>query len=217
MTERPQHAPPAGAWRWPVDLTAYDRSPKLDLLEQEALAVVVNRRDRHRRRDERAMATVDRLMRRVWDLLEKTGTHSTTMKHVEGVLLWEMDARQQAYWGWAPQDWLEVLSDGDATTRGYSTRPEQYRHRLLVVAYVLCGMGPQQLGDLFFFKFAAVMANQVFGSGQIDPPASSCLGSWSAGATARDGFVCSFPSRSPTLCCATAVLTWPSLRRNGCR
>jgi hypothetical protein len=99
MTKRPQHAPPAGAWRWPVDLTAYDRSPKLDLLEQEALAVVVNRRDRHRRRDERAMATVDRLMRPVWDLLEKTGTHSTTMKHVEGVLLREMDARQQAYWG----------------------------------------------------------------------------------------------------------------------
>lgn len=53
-------AVPTG-WRQPVDPAAYDCTPELRPAERVALGVIVDRRDRHRRRDERAMAALERL------------------------------------------------------------------------------------------------------------------------------------------------------------
>ncbi len=179
MSARP--APSTHAdWSWPVDPADYDRTPELSATEQAALAVVVDKRDRHRRRDAGAMSTIDRLMRPVWDVLAATGTHPTTIKHVEYVLLREMLTRRRSYWVWAPEEWAVILSDENVAARRYRTRPEQYRRRLLSVAYVLCGIGPQQIGHALFVH-SRRMASDVFGSHHVEAACElvvGVLGGW---------------------------------------
>ncbi len=121
-------------WRWPLDVTRYDRAPQLRPEEQNALSVLRQRTcgavTRTGPWPKATRAALQRLIVPLDEVLQLTAPgHSRERHGTVHILVHEMHNRQTAYWAWSRDEWLTILHGTDLDLRQY----------LLAIAYVLSG------------------------------------------------------------------------------
>jgi hypothetical protein len=135
---RPEPASPE--WQWPIDPVAYDRSPNLSAREQEELALLAERFQARRTSwPKRTYVGLQRLLRPLQDVLTLVDCNISSRRGVLHLLLQEMHQRQQSFWGWTQEAWLDLLgSDATAFERRCHQGTDR-RPGVMAVAYLLCG------------------------------------------------------------------------------
>ena len=162
-------APAPSSWRWPIDLTRYDRTPTLAPAEHAALEALGWELRRGRCHDARRpeWTAIDRLLRpldeaRLSLFIPDDPYHHRSALDAVGIILHACATTQHAFWAWSPTDWIkDVLAESQqAFQRAYpgwidgAVRPD-----LVAIAYLLdCFEAFQLLGP--FNRMA--LANRVF-------------------------------------------------------
>lgn len=107
-----------GDWTWPFDMTLYEnRSSELSLAERNELSLLAKHFEarQHRLSSQMIIAAVSeetpltRLICPLCDLLDVAGAYAANRFIALRVLLQEVHRRQQTYWGWSREDWIELL------------------------------------------------------------------------------------------------------------
>jgi hypothetical protein len=149
-------------WPWPLDLATYDRAPDLEPRERDALChLVVGRRAVLWARY--PPAPLERLRQPLQDALEMV----RASPHLEAELLstvaramWE---RQRTYWGWAPNDWREVV--GTSARAFFRQHGMAGRSVLIAIGYLLrCQLDLPRLA----LETPTTVAAKVFGRAPVD-------------------------------------------------
>jgi integrase len=159
-------------WQWPVDLTRYDRSPRLTPSEARALTRMGDevRAWPHRSRQGAAWRAVERLVRPLADVrtivLGQTRRQERCADAAVAAILRECTRRESAYWGWTPATWVRLLGPTQRAFR--AVHPvwvdRQTRHYLIALPYVLgCFTDLRRLGN---YKRVA-LAEKVFGLARV--------------------------------------------------
>jgi integrase len=132
---------PLVSWQWPVDLTAYDRSPALSDAERASLESLIKRFDaRCSFWPEHAREDLDRLLRPISDVLDHLEVHNALRRRlITNTLLREMRYRRQSFWGWTREEWIEFLRTDTGLLRGNYYRPVYLRQPLMACGYLLTG------------------------------------------------------------------------------
>jgi hypothetical protein len=92
------------AWRWPIDLTRYDRSLTFTQHELQDLDEVV-----HRPRFPLTLPlTLTQVLQPVATVLAMSAS-ARIRCHAKKVLLIEMHQRQRPFWAWTSEEWTEIL------------------------------------------------------------------------------------------------------------
>jgi integrase len=175
-------------WKWPIDLTRYDRTPTLTAAEQAALAALgwELRRGRCHDPQRSEWAAIERLVRPLDDARRSLSVpddryHYRSTLDAVAIILHSCTITQQAFWAWSPTVWIEhVLTEShqafrqaypgwiDAAVRPYT----------VAIAYLLdCFAAFQLLGG--FNRIA--LANRVFGAAlvrQAVDPIMTTLREW---------------------------------------
>ena len=159
--------PPAldGAWAWPVDLEAYDRTAELTPTEREALAALATRRGRHGHWSTRTVRALARLRTPILDVLTITGASENARCGAQAVLVAEMHRRQRAFWAWTADEWGDVLCASGRQFTGRYPVPQHCRAHLMALGYLVGP--PLDLNALGPFNRLA-LARKVFGQPRID-------------------------------------------------
>lgn len=124
-------------WQWPLDLTKYDRTPVLRLAEQEELDMVMHRRGAGASHLYSHIVHLQRLLQPIEDTVRWTQAPDATARSVVSILVQEMYHRQTSFWGWTPQEWIEILgSSTPAFLQRYKV-PKDSRFHLLALGYLL--------------------------------------------------------------------------------
>lgn len=147
-------------WRWPLDLTQYDRDPRLRSDEQDALAVLVQRMlelTQSGRWPTAVRTALDRLTSPIDDVFRMTATgHWRERYGTVHLIVQEMHQRQTAYWAWSREDWLTILIQADLNLRQY----------VMAIAYVLGGYRDLHVAFPFFGRQLFVW--RLFGRKPVD-------------------------------------------------
>ena len=170
--EDEKHALPTSlhcGWRWPIDMTRYDRTLELTEAEREALmlfvkpprdrAVVVARAEQQ-----------GRLARLIGPLRDALGVMEgeERLKTNTLYLYLRMCARDgRSFWAWEYETWLKVLSTSQADffTMHKPGNPTDLRQLVVGVAYLLnCFRDFQALGGIE----TALLAGKVFGQEVVE-------------------------------------------------
>lgn len=166
----PARAPRAEEpWSWPIDRSAYDRTPALSADEMVALTALGD--DVRRWRAARpAVQPVQRLLR---PLAEARAALETPTKQSRAsadaavaALLYQCAIVGCSYWGWTPATWVRVLGTDQSSFLAAHPRwvDRSARSYLIGLAYLLeCFADFDQLGE---FKRIAV-AEKVFGRERV--------------------------------------------------
>src|SRR5262249_35848565 len=127
---------PLVSWQWPVDLTIYDRSPALSDTERTSLESLIKRFDaRCSYWPEHAREALDRFLCPINDVLNHLALHKAHRRRlVSNTLLREMHYRQQSFWGWTREEWIEFLRTDTGSLRE-NYRPRDLRQHLFACAY----------------------------------------------------------------------------------
>jgi hypothetical protein len=127
-------------WRWPVDLTLYDRSPLLTSPEGAELKALAESRTLPKIPRFYNHAGLQRLFRPLRDVLDVTQADTQSRHGVLAVVTEEMLNRGNSYWSWGEDEWQEILGvGGQAFRKRYHTH-NSARYHLMAVAYLLCGL-----------------------------------------------------------------------------
>ena len=139
MTQQPVRLPSSSSgWQWPIDPTAYDRSPDLSEREQEELTLLVQRFQRGKSSwPKRTYRGLQRLLSPLQDVLTLIDCPLTSRRGVLHLVLQEMQQRQHSFWGWTPQAWLDLLECDATAFAKHSSRNKSSRPGLLAIAYLL--------------------------------------------------------------------------------
>src|SRR5258708_14553197 len=126
------------AWQWPIDLTRYDRCPTLSSTELAALDSFAA----HARHlvGEKVKAPLRRLILPIQDVYDYAGLPPSIYTDIVRALVWEMQRRRSAYWGWELQEWKEIIGTPTSFALRYGWKTTYYhpgRHFLPVMAYLL--------------------------------------------------------------------------------
>lgn len=157
--------PPDEEWRWPLEVTQYDRSADLSPAELREVAYLAARRGRHGHWPNRCRQALARLRQPVVDALAVTGADLTARSGVLKVLLRAMVERRTTYWAWSGTVWRETLGvDSRALEERYQA-PHSSRHHLIGVTYLL-GL-PLELDALGPFR-RLDLTRKVFGRARVD-------------------------------------------------
>jgi integrase len=164
----------ASPWQWPVNVTTYDRSPRLSRHEAQALAVLgEDLREWPRcRRHPAAWRALDRLVRPLADgravLTKPTRRQGRCADVAVVAILRQCADEQSAFWGWSVSTWRRLLG---ATQRDFrATHPawvdRQVRHYLIALPYLLhCLTDLRPLGN---YK-RVLLAEKIFGPALVQP------------------------------------------------
>lgn len=163
---------PEPSWQWPVDITRYDRSPRLTPSEASALTRIGDevRAWPHRSRQGAVWRAVERLVCPLADVrglvVSQTPRQRRCADAAVAAILRECAHEQSAYWGWSPSTWLRILG---ATQRDFrAAHPvwvdRQVRHYLIALPYLLgCFTDLRPLGN---YQRVA-LAEKVFGPARV--------------------------------------------------
>jgi integrase len=151
-------------WRWPIDVTRYDRTPKLTETEREALTRFVKPpRDRaavvEKAREQGQLA---RLINPLQDALNALEGEERLKIHTLYLLLRLCASFGCSFWAWEYETWLQILatSRADFFAMHKPGNPTDLRQYLIAVAYLLdCFSDFQALGGIE----VAALAYKVFG------------------------------------------------------
>lgn len=120
-------------WQPPLDVTRYDRRPKLDALEQSALASLVAQLDRQRKFPRQTPPTLSRILDPLDDVLAWFDPNPRLRNATFRYFIREMHVQQQTFWGWENTVWLAFLKPTAAPCR------KDIDHHLMAVAFLLAG------------------------------------------------------------------------------
>lgn len=148
------------AWRWPIDLTGYDRSLTFTQQELQDLDEVV-----HRPRFPLTLPlTLTQVLQSVTTVLEMSA--SARMRcHAKRVLLIEMHQRQRPIWAWTSEEWTEILGGTWHIFVARYPKMPMCRQQVLTVGYLLCGFTNFHLLGGFTRKS---LANVTFGQKHME-------------------------------------------------
>jgi hypothetical protein len=163
-------------WRWPIDVTRYDRTPELIEAEPEALtlftrtyqdrAVVVARAEQQGQ-----LARLIGPLRDALAVMESEERLKINTLH----LYLRMCARDgRPFWAWEYEIWLKVLSTSQADffTMHKPGNPTDLRQLTVAVAYLLgCFRDFQALGGMEMAR----LASKVFGERMIEATCAPIL------------------------------------------
>jgi integrase len=126
------------AWQWPIDLTRYDRCPTLSSTE----LAVLDSFAAHARHlvGEKVKAPLRRLILPIQDVYDYVGLPPSMFTDIVRALVWEMQRRRTAYWGWELQEWKEIIGTPASFALRYGWKTTYYhpgRHFLPLMAYLL--------------------------------------------------------------------------------
>lgn len=156
------------SWPWPLDLTRYDRRVGLTPEEGRALSRLARLKKSAPVFAERTRviplspdAPLFRLLQPIYDVWEVTGVSGQECTDALAVLFREMRHRQQTYWAWTHEHWLEILGTNRTTFRQRYGKNRNCRRVLLLVSYLLCGFTDVRLLSLCHLP---ALAACVFGA-----------------------------------------------------
>jgi integrase len=160
------------AWRWPIDITRYDRPLTLAPSEAEALVILEEHMREWRRPSARrgAWQVLHRLVRPLADVRASVSTPGPHRRRsadtAVAVLLRTCAVEQSPYWAWSSATWVRIL--GATQAAFHAAHPpwvdRQVRHYLIAFAYLLdCFTDLLPLGN---YKRLA-LAEKIFGPARI--------------------------------------------------
>jgi hypothetical protein len=145
------------AWRWPVDLTRYQRPAFFSEPELRELDRIMQRRVLPRV----LPFPLDHLLLPVQEALEASHANPRMRLDARRVLLLEMHKLRRPFWNWTAGEWCEILCEtAVAFAQRYPGAPT-CRHQMLTVAYLLCGFADFHKLGAFLRK---TLADTTFGA-----------------------------------------------------
>lgn len=159
--------PRGAAWRWPLDLSRYDRAPGLTDSERKALEMVASDLDSGKRGYlHRALPRLRRLLEPIYAAFEVVGPGEHARRLARKAPLRDMECRQKTYWAWNKKEWSRIIAGETVGTDGFSEHEKtEARKPLRAVAYLLCGY--DDLRSCGQFK-ALMFARSVFGEKRFE-------------------------------------------------
>jgi hypothetical protein len=138
----------AVGWRWPIDLSRYDRNRLLsdkELAALRALGWQVRRRHGYDR-DAASWQVIDRLVAPLDDARAALGwlpdqvNHRRAITDAIGLVLHRCASENTSYWAWTPHDWARLIgTDRASFTAGWPAWLEPFtRPYVTSLAYLLC-------------------------------------------------------------------------------
>jgi hypothetical protein len=106
-------------WSWPIDLTAYDRSPGLTEAERQELAQVAARSGgpgNSGGQPKHSSQVLHRLLTPLEDICQKIrenytdGTNQNRRASTIRAFVLEMNRRQTPFWAWSEREWTEFIA-----------------------------------------------------------------------------------------------------------
>jgi len=162
----PQELPAQGraetdAWRWPVDLTRYQRPTFLSESELRELDRIMQRRVL----PQVLPFPLEQLLLPVQEALEASHANPRMRLDARRVLLLEMHKLRRPFWSWTAEEWSEILSEtAVAFAQRYPGAPT-CRQQMLTVAYLLCGFSDFHKLGAFLRK---TLADITFGAQRME-------------------------------------------------
>jgi integrase len=170
------------AFRWPVDVSQYDRSPDLGEVEHAELKRIMRRKPFHLYPSTKVL--LHRLLQPLQDVFTVTHLSPNIHSDIVRVLVVEMYRRGKTFWAWSEKDWMDIIGPSyTAFARRYGRRygvgQHPARRELPVLAYLLCS--PADLDPLLGPFAIAPIARKVFGKATIEAHVNlltAALGAW---------------------------------------
>ncbi len=170
------------AFRWPVDVSQYDRSPDLGEVEHAELKRIMRRKPFHLYPSTKVL--LHRLLQPLQDVFTVIHLSSNFHADIVRVLVVEMYRRGKTFWAWSEKDWMDIIGPSyTAFARRYGRRygvgQHPARRELPVLAYLLCS--PADLDPLLGPFAIAPIARKVFGKATIEAHVkllTAALGAW---------------------------------------
>ena len=179
----------SSSWIWSVDLSAYDRTVTLSPEEYQALAERVQWSDAGQACFSVHMPPVlTRLTRPLYDVLDLTKAIAQVRREVVHLFLREMYFRQQAFWGWTQEDWIDLFNV--QRPQRLAHRLSHYRHQVYVIGYVLCNFTDFSATGRNVMRYP--IAKKVFGQEAIDTAVErvrSVMLAWGYSQTRSDAYL----------------------------
>ncbi len=129
------------AWRWPINLAMYDRTPSLSEAERSELNRRLGQGMLQIRQPSKAI--LHRLVRPIHDALLLVHPTRSIYNNTIRLMLIEMHHRGTAFWGWSLEEWCESICPGNAAFlvrhgREHARHHHDSRPYLPFLAYLLC-------------------------------------------------------------------------------
>lgn len=159
--------PCPGDWT-PIDIARYDRRPTVTPAERAAIEAIALRYPGWTKAQS-ALATLERLVRPLYDVLARCGcTH--WWRHVAvRVIIGEMQRRGSAFWTWDEGEWAETIGVTTAASRcRIGPHHNNVRQDVAVIAYLLGGL--RDLSPFFVYRGLQWigLAGYIFGADALE-------------------------------------------------
>ena len=159
-------------WRWPIDLTFYDKSSNLTVAEYEYMKTLVTYpRSRGQLWRSKTDIILKRLLVPLYDLLDHVGAinsikrKNTIRTTVICLLIRAMYKNNTSYWGFSTKIWHELLGKDYYAYVKHHGVTANARQQLIAVAYLLCNFNElSELGRVSYY----VLSTKIFNQQQID-------------------------------------------------
>ena len=157
------------AWRWPINLAMYDRTPSLSEAERSELNRRLGQGMLQIRQPSKAI--LHRLVRPIHDALLLVHPTRSIYNNTIRLMLIEMHRRGTAFWGWSLEQWCESICPSNAAFlvrhgREHARHHHDSRPYLPFLAYLLCS--PSPLDPLLELVQIVPVARKVFGEELLD-------------------------------------------------
>ena len=176
MTAQDRTVVPARiGWVAPVDVTACDRRARLTPDERAALDTLALRYPGWAAAQP-ALRDLERIVRPLYDALERSGCRQWWRHVAIRVVLAEVQRRGRLYWHWTEHEWAETIGATAAAHQrrhGAHNRGRHTRRHLAVLAYVLGGV--RDLSPFFAYRAMpwVALAGHAFGPDVVEEAATT--------------------------------------------
>ena len=145
-------------WKFPIDISKYNRSPYLTKTEKEEIKLLVAKTSSWRSNSRKIM---ERLLQPLNDALDVINPSRTSRPSTIRVVLKEMNKRQTAFWDWREEDWVEIVGHPyDVFQKNYGVH-SGVQSNLVAVIYLLFQFNLHRANGCKFPPYT--LASKVFG------------------------------------------------------
>jgi len=154
---------PKEEWRFPIDISKYNRSPYLTKSEKEEIEKVAYS---SKNWGKKTYKILDRLLRPLNDSLDLFTSHLPSRSPVIKVILKEINIRKTTFWNWEKEDWAEIVDCPHNTFKKKYKVSDGIQVNLISVIYLLTGFDFHRTENCQISSYQ--MAKKVFGQKNIE-------------------------------------------------